>query len=227
MTSRNEELEEGALFPVEDGLFADCFSEEAVYRFGEQELKISQLFGASLGVAAPVWDAAVCLCRYVEEAPLDVSGRRVIELGSGTGIVGILAARLGADVTLTDLPHAIPQLKNNVTANTPPLGWPFVTPSVLPLSWGLDHDRFPSDWDLVLGADIVYLSETYSLLLDTLTHLCKNGATLYLSSKMRAEHGTPDFYDNILSQRFNCQLVCCDALQNINIYRATLRRGGE
>ncbi|KPP76293.1 hypothetical protein Z043_104373 [Scleropages formosus] len=206
MTSRNEELEEGALFPVEDGLFADCFSEEAVYRFGEQELKISQLFGASLGVAAPV---------------------RVIELGSGTGIVGILAARLGADVTLTDLPHAIPQLKNNVTANTPPLGWPFVTPSVLPLSWGLDHDRFPSDWDLVLGADIVYLSETYSLLLDTLTHLCKNGATLYLSSKMRAEHGTPDFYDNILSQRFNCQLVCCDALQNINIYRATLRRGGE
>ncbi|KAL4655582.1 protein-lysine methyltransferase METTL21B [Arapaima gigas] len=221
----NEELDD-TVFPVEDGLFADSFSAESVYRFGEQELKINQMFGANLGVAAPVWDAAVCLCRYMDEAPLDVGGKRVIELGAGTGIVGILAARLGANVTLTDLPHAITQLENNVAANRPPVGWPSVSPSVLPLSWGLDHGQFPTDWDLVLGADIVYLSETYTLLLDTLTHLCKDGAAVYLSSKMRAEHGTPDFYENVLPQRFDCQVLRCDVQQNINIYHATLRRPG-
>ncbi|XP_023689125.1 EEF1A lysine methyltransferase 3 [Paramormyrops kingsleyae] len=221
------EDQEGYMFPVCDGLFAETFSEDSSYMFGKQELKIRQLFGANLGVAAPVWDAALCLCRYLEEKMLDLKGKRVIELGAGTGIVGILAARLGASVTLTDLPHAIPQLESNVSTNMPQCGWPSATPTVIPLSWGLDHRQFATDWDLVLGADIVYLSETYTLLLDTLTHLCDGGAALYLSSKMRREHGTPDFFENILPQRFDCQLVYSDTGQNISIYCATLRKDGN
>ncbi|KAG9353444.1 hypothetical protein JZ751_018040 [Albula glossodonta] len=211
-------------FDMDEELFADTFSEESIYRFGSEELKISQVYGANLGVAAPVWDAALWLCRYFERPSFDLKGKRVIELGAGTGIVGILAARLGAEVTLTDLPHAVPQLQKNVSANKPPNGWPSVTPTVLPLTWGLDQGQFPSDWDLVVGADIVYLTETYPLLMDTLTHLCQEGATVYLSSKMRREHGTSDFHDNILPQRFDCQLMRRDHTQNINLYRATLRK---
>ncbi|KAJ8358525.1 hypothetical protein SKAU_G00150500 [Synaphobranchus kaupii] len=211
----------GYPFHVDDELFADTFSEESIYRFGSEELKISQVFSANLGVAAPVWDAALYLCRYFDQ--LDLKGKRVIELGAGTGIVGILAARLGAEVTLTDLPHAVPQLQKNVSTNMPLSGWPCVTPTVLPLSWGLDQGKFPTDWDLVVGADIVYLSETYPLLMDTLTHLCQEGATVYLSSKMRREHRTPGFYDDILPRRFDSQLLCCDPAQNISLYRATLR----
>lgn len=214
--------QEGYPFHLGDELFADAFSEEVNYRFSSEELKISQVFSANLGVAAQVWDAALYLCRYLEK--LDLKGKRVIELGAGTGIVGILAARLGAEVTLTDLPHALPQLQRNVSANRPPSGWPSVTPTVLPLSWGLDQEQFPSDWDLVLGADIVYLSDTYPLLMDTLTHLCQEGAAVYLSSKMRREHGTPGFYDDILPQRFDTQIQCCDPAQNISLYHATLRR---
>ncbi|KAL0978245.1 hypothetical protein UPYG_G00167930 [Umbra pygmaea] len=107
--------------------------------------------------------------------------------------------------------------------NMPSSGWPSVTPSVLPLSWGEDQERFPSDWDLVLGADIVYHAETYPLLLETLVHLCKDGAVAYLSSKMRGEHGTPGFYRDTLPQRFHVELVNRDPSQNINIYRAILR----
>lgn len=129
----------------------------------------------------------------------------------------------GAFVTLTDLPLALPQLESNVSANTPSCGWPAAPPVVLPLSWGVDYPHFPSDWDLVLCADIVYLPETYQLLLETLTHLCKNGAVVYLSSKMRWEHGTPVFYDECLSSRFNVELLNRDDQQNINIYRASLR----
>lgn len=76
---------------------------------------------------------------------------------------------------------------------------------------------------LVLGADIVYLSETYPLLLDTLVHLCKDRAVVYLSSKMREEHGTPGFYGDTLPQRFHVKLEHRDPTQNINIYSATLR----
>ncbi|XP_071393633.1 EEF1A lysine methyltransferase 3-like [Centroberyx affinis] len=216
--------EEEDLFPVDDGLFADTFSEDNLYKFIGQELKINQVFSANLGVAAPVWDAALHLCRYFEEQSLDLGGKRIIELGAGTGVVGILAARLGAEVTLTDLPLAVPQLETNVSANMPSSGWPSVPPAVLPLSWGQDQLSFPSDWDLVLGADIVYLSETYPLLLETLVHLCKNGAVVYLSSKMRREHGTPGFYEESLPSRFHVELAHRDAKQNINIYKASLRR---
>uniref|UniRef100_A0A8C8C244 Uncharacterized protein n=1 Tax=Oncorhynchus tshawytscha TaxID=74940 RepID=A0A8C8C244_ONCTS len=58
--------------------------------------------------------------------------------------------------------------------------------------------------------NIVYLSETYPLLLDTLAHLSKDRTVTYLSSKMRGDHGTPK-----LLHRY--------PTQNINIYRATQR----
>lgn len=38
---------------------------------------------------------ALLLCRYLGEQSVELSGKRVIELGAGTGVVGILAARLG------------------------------------------------------------------------------------------------------------------------------------
>ncbi|KAM9361620.1 EEF1A lysine methyltransferase 3-like [Symphorus nematophorus] len=211
-------------FPVDDCLFADTFSQDAVYNLVGQELKIRQVYGANLGVAAPVWEAALHLCNYLEHQSVELRGKRIIELGAGTGVVGILAARLGAVVTLTDLPLALPQLQFNVSANMPSSGWPTSLPTVLPLSWGEDHMNFPSDWDLVLCADIIYLPDTYSLLVETLAHLCKNGAVAYLSSKMRKEHGTPSFYEEFLPSRFNVELVNRDDKQNINIYKASLSK---
>ncbi|XP_055365172.1 EEF1A lysine methyltransferase 3-like isoform X2 [Betta splendens] len=196
-------------FPADDCLFAETFSLDSVYRLFGQELKIRQVFGANLGVAAPVWDAALQLCRYLGERSVELGGKRVIELGAGTGVVGILAARLGT-------------LQANVAANAPPGGWPR-PPTVVPLSWGEDHVNFPSDWDLVLCADIIYLPGTYPLLVETLTHLCRSGAVAYLSSKMRQEHRTPAFYQDYLPSRFEVDLLHRDDKQNINIYSASLR----
>lgn len=211
-------------FPADDDLFEETFSANCVYKFCGEEFTISQAFSANLGVAAPVWDAALHLCHFFEEKRLPLKGKKIIELGAGTGIVGILAARLGAAVTITDLPLAVSQLQTNVTANTPPGGWPAGEPIVAPLSWGLDQESFSSDWDLVLGADIVYLANTYPRLLETLSHLCKDGAVAYLSSKMRREHGTPNFYENDLPQKFHVELVKRNQEQNINIYRIINRK---
>lgn len=98
---------------------------------------------------------------------------------------------------------------------------------MLPLFWGRDLERFSSQWDLVLGSDIVYNPESFPLLLRTLVHLSQSGAVVYLSSKMRREHDTHEFYDTWLPQRFSVELVHRDTNKNINIYRTTLTRTQE
>ncbi|XP_073519362.1 LOW QUALITY PROTEIN: EEF1A lysine methyltransferase 3 [Phyllobates terribilis] len=198
-------------------LFSDTYTEESGYRFCGRDLRITQHFGANLGVAAPVWDAALYLCTYFEEQKLNFQGKKVIELGAGTGIVGILVSLLGGDVTVTDLPHALPQIRKNVLANVPPDH----IPNVCALSWGIDQVHFPQDYDFVLGADIIYLKETYDLLIQTLLHLSGPQTTILLSSKMRKEHGTMDFFQNLLPQYFNVEIVKRDADDDLNIYRMT------
>ncbi|XP_032145054.1 elongation factor Ts, mitochondrial isoform X2 [Sapajus apella] len=89
------ESESESVFPREVGLFADSYSEKSRFCFCGHVLNITQNFGSRLGVAACVWDAALSLCNYFESQNVDFRGKKVIELGAGTGIVGILAALQG------------------------------------------------------------------------------------------------------------------------------------
>lgn len=95
---------------------------------------------------------------------------------------------------------------------------------VCALSWGLDHEEFLTDYDFILGADIVYLKDTYPLLIRTLQHLCGLHSTIYLSSKMRQEHSTAVFYEVLLPLHFVLELVYRDEKENINIYRVTSKQ---
>ncbi|KAM8802850.1 elongation factor Ts, mitochondrial isoform 2-T2 [Rhynchonycteris naso] len=65
------------------------------------------------------WSGALSLCNYFENQNVNFRDKKVIELGAGTGIVGILAALQGGDVTITDLPLALEQIQGNVQANVP------------------------------------------------------------------------------------------------------------
>ncbi|XP_058648403.1 uncharacterized protein LOC131549862 isoform X3 [Onychostoma macrolepis] len=82
------------IFPAEDGLFEETFSTDNTYRVHGLNVTIRQDYSARLGVAASVWDSALHLCQFFESESLDLSGTRIIELGGGTGLVGIVAARL-------------------------------------------------------------------------------------------------------------------------------------
>ena len=52
---------------------------------------------------------ASCLCSDLVEKPALVQGKRVLEIGAGTGLCGIVAAKLGAAQVILDCPP--PNLK--------------------------------------------------------------------------------------------------------------------
>ena len=68
-----------------------------------------------------MWDSSLVLSRYLEKhvSPKFWKGKHVIELGAGTGIVGLTVAGIGGveQVLLTDLPDLKPLLKENVKLN--------------------------------------------------------------------------------------------------------------
>ncbi|XP_037600983.1 protein N-lysine methyltransferase METTL21A isoform X2 [Cebus imitator] len=65
----------------------------ATFSFANHTIQIQQDW-RHLGVAAVVWDAAIVLSTYLEMGAVELRGRSAVELGAGTGLVGIVAALL-------------------------------------------------------------------------------------------------------------------------------------
>lgn len=188
----------------------------AQFRFANRDLRLAQDW-KKLGVAAVVWDAAVVMCMYLELGRVELKGKKAIELGAGTGLVGIVAALLGAKVTITDREPAVDFLSANVKANLPPDSQQSVV--VSELTWGEGLDQYPAGgFDLVLGADIIYLEDTFVPLLQTLEHLCSDATVVLLACKIRYERDTN--FLSMLKQRFTVEEVYYEKQRDIHVYKA-------
>jgi predicted nicotinamide N-methyase len=50
-----------------------------------------------------VWPSSIVLSEFIyQRMRSEIVGKNVVELGCGTSLVGILASKIGANVTLTD-----------------------------------------------------------------------------------------------------------------------------
>lgn len=126
----------------------------------------------------------------------------------------------GAHVTITDRQPALDFLSDNVRSNLPPRLQESVV--VSELTWGEGLDRYPAGgFDLVLGADIIYLEDTFSALLQTLEHLCSDATVVLLACKIRYRRDT-DFLST-LRQRFSVEEVHYEKQRDIHVYRACKR----
>ncbi|KAL2906549.1 Protein-lysine methyltransferase METTL21C [Bienertia sinuspersici] len=149
----------------------------------------------SEGLSFQLWPAATSLFsllnthRLHRHLPLHPHRRiRILELGSGTGLVGITAAAiLGADVTVTDLPHVIPNLEFNVAANGSIIAANSGTVVAAELTWG-DVDQMETigrEYDVIVGSDVVYHDHLYEPLLNTLKFLLVKDEMVFLMAHLK------------------------------------------
>ncbi|XP_078419414.1 EEF1A lysine methyltransferase 3-like [Cetorhinus maximus] len=192
---------------------------ESRYQFCGHPLRITRDFSSNLGISAIIWEAGLVLCRFFEQEKISFSGKKVIELGSGTGIVGILAALLGGDVTLTDQLMVLNQIQFNITNNIPVSIQQRAKVSTL--LWGENLDQFPINYDFILGSDIVYNSRDFPALIKTLQHLSNQNTVIYLCSKMRESMGAIEFHEKLLPQHFNTEIVHRTVDKEINVFKVT------
>ena len=122
------------------------------------------------------WTSSLLLAKRLEAFSKHVpDGRpRILELGSGTGLVGLAAASLWRDhvseVMLTDLPDIVPNMKRNIKLNQHLLcdGKPLVNSRVLDWSNAFDAPETADETFLViLAADPIYSADHPAMLANT------------------------------------------------------------
>jgi predicted nicotinamide N-methyase len=85
--------------------------------------------------------------------PEGLKDKRVVEIGSGCGVTGIVASKLGADIIMTDLADEMDLLERNVAENL--TDEEKTRTKAVELFWGEDASHVNPPFDIVLGADVV------------------------------------------------------------------------
>ncbi|KAF5753065.1 methyltransferase-like protein 23 isoform X1 [Tripterygium wilfordii] len=118
-----------------------------------------------------VWPCSKILAEYVWQQRSRFSGTSVVELGAGTALPGLVAAKLGADVTLTDNSDGVEVLDN--VKRVCELNK--IKCKVLGLTWGVwDASIFNLQPKIILGADVFYDASAFDDLFATVTFLLQN-----------------------------------------------------
>src|SRR5437868_5991158 len=124
------------------------------------------------------WAGGQALARYLLDHPETVAGREVLDIGSGSGIVAIAAAKVGASrVVAADIDRFAAAA---ITLNAP-LNGVTVTVETRDLL-----DRGPAGWAVALAGDICYEEPMSSRALSLLRRIAARGRLALLGDPGRA-----------------------------------------
>lgn len=148
---------------------------------------------------AELWHSAVALSMMLEDNAAGIAGRSVLELGCGLGLSGIVAAQLGARVTLSDF-DPVALMAAELNARTNGVGDRLRT-------MHLDFRMPPSEtWDLLIAADVIYERRFIDPLVDCIDACLATGGCMHLAEPNRSvaepffdRLGTRGFRDDVRS----------------------------
>ncbi len=125
-----------------------------------------------------LWPSSIALAHELVARGNSLAGVRILELGAGTGLPGIVAATFGARVLQTDrLDVALDLCRRNAERNHVAIehrvaDW---------TDWSLDER-----YDLILGADVLYAERLHSFLRHIFETNLEPGGRLLMADPFRA-----------------------------------------
>ena len=84
------------------------------------------------------------------------------------------------------------------------------------LDWTKQYDC--GNYDVILGADIIYIEDTFNDLLKTLKCLCGPQSVVYLSCRFRYDRD-PKFI-NLMKDYFSVEQIMYDKSRDVRIFKA-------
>ena len=153
------------------------------------------------GNGATCWDSALAFAEAVCSggddslaATTDWRGLRVLELGSGCGLVALALACRGANVVATERAIALPLLEKNVEANAALVERRGGTLSCAALDWTTpDADVLNRGYDAVVGADLCFAANASgaAALAEIVAELMNRTAVGVFAQELRERDATP------------------------------------
>ncbi|CAO1613531.1 unnamed protein product [Parajaminaea phylloscopi] len=136
-------------------------------------IDVSLLLDVTTGCGGKIWPAARWLGAYLTSKKAELAqrwaGKTVVELGSGTGLVGFVLAKMKIDAQtwITDQDAMLRLMDQNLKLNP---GMDLC--HVAELNWGEPiPEGIPAKPDVLLLADCVYLEVAFQPLVDTMRDL--------------------------------------------------------
>lgn len=171
----------------------------------DESLEIYQTKIGSVG--SWCWEAAICLAEYCYDHLFNqFQHKRIVEIGSGTGIVGLQLCALGGHVVLTDREEYLELINYNIQKNLPMLTG---TAQAKTLFWGddLEGDKDFQNLDYVIVANCVYHSIELDQLVKTICNLCpENSSTCLLCCYELRNEGirtlVDEFHQQLMEKNF-------------------------
>eukprot|EP00730_Choanoeca_flexa_P011620 TRINITY_DN27299_c0_g1_i1.p1 TRINITY_DN27299_c0_g1~~TRINITY_DN27299_c0_g1_i1.p1 ORF type:complete len:273 (+),score=30.34 TRINITY_DN27299_c0_g1_i1:153-971(+) len=159
---------------------------------------------AATGVC--VWEGSWFFINYAQDHADVFENKRILELGSGTGLMGLcLAKGTESHVAMTDVPAIVDEMtRMNIAANAnqdaslpsaDSMAWPGSTAvgngsaTASPLDWTVPSSQQlvggcdPADCDLIIGAETVWLKELIEPYVTTVVGVLRRHRKQYESSR--------------------------------------------
>ncbi len=143
---------------------------------------------------AELWPSSLALGRFLLEERPALEGRRLLDLGSGTGFTGLVAGLLGSQVVFSDnQPDALRLCELNWWLNFQRPAW----------FWRMDWRHLPESdpFPVILASDVAYERRLFEPLAQALEELLAPGGVIYLSEPNRAL--ARDFFDRLARLGFS------------------------
>lgn len=135
-----------------------------------------------------IWPASYLLVHYLKSHREELANEDILEVGSGTGITGLVAAICSKSVIVTDYNDIVLDLLDHNARNNAIPGSKCICKK---LDWTIEDSRKtfePHAFNVIIGSDVVYWYDMIVPLLETVDYLLSHntGARFILAFKHRA-----------------------------------------